>query len=231
MLIFQQLRSILLCKDAFQTHLWQKLAFSSPFCYSNDLSSIISFGGIVTLLFSLTISIREDRVLFLLIHLTGVSCFHSSSLILSSFPSFLNWRAVWNPSYPLCHSFNSSGGSVLLILSSIISSSQVHVQFLQFTVGVLPNYIILIHSYLVSTRVVPIPSCPLYSSFIALQPPRFTWCFLFLFSTAVLSTVFNSVVFSLSTFQPLKVRGFTHLSKKQLSLPPLFLFRFPPVPS
>ena len=137
LLIFQQLRSILLCKDAFQTHLWQKLAFSSPFCYSNDISSIISFGGIVTLLFSLTISIREDRVLFLLIHLTGVSCFHSSSLILSSFPSFLNWRAVWNPSYPLCHSFNSSGGSVLLISSSILSSCQVHVQFLPFTVGVL----------------------------------------------------------------------------------------------
>ena len=62
--------------------------------------------------------------------------------------------------------------------------------------------------YLVSTRVVPIPSCPLYSSFIALQPPRFTWCSLFLFSTAVLSIVFNSVVFFLSTFQPLKVLWF-----------------------
>ena len=151
LLIFQQLRSILLCKDAFQTHLWQKLAFSSPFCYSNDISSIISFGGIVTLLFSLTISIREDRVLFLLIHLTGVSCFHSSSLILSSFPSFLNWRAVWNPSYPLCHSFNSSGGSVLLISSSNIPSSQVHVLFLPCSTGVLPEFF---PSHLVLTGVV-----------------------------------------------------------------------------
>src|SRR3954470_21325218 len=40
--------------------------------------------------------------------------------------------------------FNSSGGSVLLILSSILSSCQVHVQFLPFTVGVLPK---LYHSY------------------------------------------------------------------------------------
>ena len=71
--------------------------------------------------------------------------------------------------------------------------------------------------YLVSTRVVPIPSCPLYSSFIALQPPRFTRCSLFLFSTAVLSIVFNSVMFFHSTFQPLKVLCFTHWSKKQLS--------------
>ena len=144
LLICQQLRSILLCKDAFQTHLWQKLAFSSPFCYSNHISSIISFGGIVTLLFSLTISIREDRVLFLLIHLTRVSCFHSSSLILSSFPSFLKRSAVGNLSYPLCHSFISSGGNVLLISSSILSSCQDHVQFLPFTVGVLPK---LYHSY------------------------------------------------------------------------------------
>ena len=85
--------------------------------------------------------------------------------------------------------------------------------------------------YLISTRVVPIRSCPLFSSFIALQPPRFTWCSFFLFSTKVLSIVFNSVVFFLSTFQPLKVRGFTHWSKKQLSLPLIFLFLFPPVPS
>ena len=100
---------------------------------------------------SLTISIREDRVLFLLIHLTGVSCFHSSSLILSSFPSFLNWRAVWNPSYPLCHSFNSSGGSVLLISSSNIPSSQVHVLFLPCSTGVLPEFF---PSHLVLTGVV-----------------------------------------------------------------------------
>ena len=99
LLIFQQLRSILLCKDAFQTQLWQKLAFSSPFCYSNDPSSIFSSEGIVMLLFSLIISNCEDRVLFVLILLTGVSC----------------------------------------LFSSIFSSCQYHVQFLPFTVGVLPK--------------------------------------------------------------------------------------------
>ena len=93
-----------------------------------------------------------------------------------------------------------------------------------------PNYIIIIHSYLVSTRVVPFPSCPLYSSFIAFQPPRFTWCSLFLFSTVVLSIVFNSVVFFLSTFQPLKVHWF-HSFVKEATLSYLFLFRFSPVPS
>ena len=150
-MVFQQLRSILLCKDAFQAHLWHKLAFSSSFCYSNDLSSILSYGGIVMLLSSLIISNCQDRVLFVIIHLTGVSCFHSSSLILSSFPSFLNWRAVWNPSYPLCHSFNSSGGSVLLISSSNIPSSQVHVLFLPCSTGVLPEFF---PSHLVLTGVV-----------------------------------------------------------------------------
>ena len=65
--------------------------------------------------------------------------------------------------------------------------------------------------YLVSTRVVSIPSCPLYSSFIALHPPRFTWCSLFLFSTIVLSVVFNSIVLFISSFQPLKVLWFHSL--------------------
>ena len=69
---------------------------------------------------------------------------HSSSLILSSFASLLNQSVIWNLSYPLCHSFNSSGGRVLLISSSILSSCQDHVQFLPFTVGVLPK---LHHSY------------------------------------------------------------------------------------
>ena len=91
------------------------------------------------------ISNCEDHVLFVLIHLTGVSCpFFQVLFIFSSFASLFNRIAVWNPSYPLCHSFNSSGGSMLLISSCIIPSSQVHVQFLPFTVGVLPK---LYHSY------------------------------------------------------------------------------------
>ena len=54
---------------------------------------------------------------------------------------------------------------------------------------------------------------------------------LFLFSNGVFSTLFIFVVFFLHFAQPLKVRGFTHWSKKQLSLPLIFLFLFPPVPS
>ena len=83
-----------LLEGALQAHLWHKWAFSSTLYYSNELSSILSSSGIVMLLSSLIISICEDCVLFFLIHLTGVSCFHSSSLILSSFASLLNRRAV-----------------------------------------------------------------------------------------------------------------------------------------
>ena len=98
---------------------------------------------------------------------------------------------------------------VLCHLFKFFSSYQVlHL----FSTGVLSEFdLALFLVYLVSTRVVPIPSCPLYSTFIALQPPRFTWCSLFLFPTAVLSIVFNSVVFILSTFQPLKVLWFHSL--------------------
>ena len=97
---------------------------------------------------------------------------------------------------------------MLLISLSILSSCKVQIIVLPCSTGVLPEFFL---SHLILTRVVPIPSCPLYSSFIALQPPRFTWCSLFLFSTAVLSIVFNSVVFFLSTFQPLKVLSFHSL--------------------
>ena len=103
------------------------------------------FGGIVMLLSSPITSFCKDHVIFLLIHLTGVSCpFFQVFFILSSFASLFNRIAVWNLSYPLCHSFNSSGGSVLLIASSILSSCQVHVQFLPFIVGVLSK---LYHPY------------------------------------------------------------------------------------
>ena len=101
--------------------------------------------GIVMLLSSTNHLVLSRSCNFsFLIRLAGVSCFHSSSLILSSFVSFLNRSAVWNLSYPLCHSFISFGGNVLLISSSILSSCQDHVQFLPFTVGVLPK---LYHSY------------------------------------------------------------------------------------
>ena len=71
--------------------------------------------------------------------------------ILSSFASLLNWSVGWNLSYPLWHSFNSSGGSVLLISSSIFPSSQVHVLFLPCLTGVLAEFFL---SHLVVTGVV-----------------------------------------------------------------------------
>ena len=43
LLVFQQIRSILICKDAFQVHLWQKISFYSPSLYPNNLASILSF--------------------------------------------------------------------------------------------------------------------------------------------------------------------------------------------
>ena len=112
------------------------------------------------LLFSLIILLWQDHVLLL------ASPFNQSVVsslqvlfILSSFAYHFNQSAVWNPSYPLCHSFNSSGGGVLLISSSILSSCQVHVEFFPFTVGVLPK---LHHSffllYLVNRSVVVIDS-------------------------------------------------------------------------
>lgn len=42
-MISQQLRSILLCKHAFQIQLWEKLSFLSPFSYANNLPSFLSF--------------------------------------------------------------------------------------------------------------------------------------------------------------------------------------------
>ena len=72
--------------------------------------------------------------------------------------------------------------------------------------------------YLVPIRAGSIPSCPLYSSFIALQPPRFTCCSLFLFSNGVFSTSFISAVFfSWNGLTFSRFFGFTRLSKKQLS--------------
>ena len=149
--MFQQLRSTLLPRMPSQTLLWQKLAFSSPFFYSNYLYYILLF--------------RRP---------CDVALFNHHLKL---------WRSCSFRAYP----FNRS----VMFSAKFFSSYQV--------------------SQFFSTRVVPIPSCPLYSSFIALQPPRFKWCSLFLFSTAVLSIVFNSVVLFLSTFQPLKVLWFHSL--------------------
>ena len=95
---------------------------------------------------------------------------------------------------------------MLLISLSILSSCQDHVQFLPFIVGVLPKIIsFLFLLYLVLTGVLACTSRPLFSSFIALQTPRFTWSSLFLFSTGVLSYSFSSVKLLFHILQPTKV--------------------------
>ena len=70
--------------------------------------------------------------------------------------------------------------------------------------------------YLASTRVGSIPSCPLYSLFIDVQTPRFTWfpCFYFLPQCSQLCSTPLCSFFQV--FHPLRDHGFTRLSKKQL---------------
>ena len=75
LLFFKQLRSILLCKDAFQIQLWYKLSFASLF-FSFQWSSFYFFIPESLWCFSLRpiISFRQDHVLSLLIYFTGVLC-------------------------------------------------------------------------------------------------------------------------------------------------------------
>jgi len=151
--------------------------------------------------------------------------------ILSSFSYLLNRSAVWNLSDPLCHSFNSSGGSVLLISLSILSSCKVHVQFLPFTVGVLSK---LYHYYSFLSRF----NQSGFNSFLSIAlvihsfaTPRFTWCSLFLFSIGVLPISFNSVVFFFQLFNLSMFMVSLVCRRSNLVLPLIFLFLFPPVPS
>ena len=118
-----------------QIHFRQNLLPSSLFFW---VHSYISSGGFVMLLFSTHHLVCQRSCSFRAypFNRSVVSSLQVLFIVLS-LASLFNRTTVWNPSYPLCHSFNSSGGSVLLISSSILSSCQVHVQFLPFTVGVL----------------------------------------------------------------------------------------------
>ena len=102
--------------------------FSAPL---SQQSSFYSFVPEAFWCFSFHSSSCFGKIMFvsLLLHLTRVLCHLFKAFILSSFTSLSNLSSVWNPSYPLCHFFNTSGGSVLLISSSIFPSSQVHVLF------------------------------------------------------------------------------------------------------
>ena len=160
------------------------------------------------------------------------ACFHSSSLILSSFVSFLNRRAVWNLTYPLCQSFNSSRGSVLLISLSILSSGKVHVQFLPFTVGVLSK---LYHSYSFLSRFnqsgfnsflsIKLLICVFATSKVHMVP-----LVSILYRSALNCIQFRCVLsFNFSTSQGSLVSLFGRRSN--LVLPLIFLFLFTTVPS
>ena len=135
LLVFQQHRSILLFKEALSNSIVIEVVvlFSVSWFHS-----FICPEGIV--MFSSTHHLILEIMFFsLLIHLTGVSCFHSSSLILSSFASFLNQSAVWNLSYPLCHFsilleavccwFHQVSSNLLkfMLISSIFSRSAVQI--------------------------------------------------------------------------------------------------------
>ena len=124
-----------------------------------------------------------------------------SSLIIS------NWGSCSFHAYPFNRSVVSSL-QVLFILSSLASL---------FNRSVVRIWYSLFLIYLVSTRVISIPSCPLCSSFIALQlqGSHDGPCFSFLsecyqFRSTPLCSFFQ--LFNLSKFF-----GFTHLLKKQLS--------------
>ena len=94
------------------------------------------------------------------------------------------------------------------------------------------NYIIPIHSYLVSTRVVSIPSCPLCSSFMSLQPSssRYVPCSSFL--TDCLQS-WSSPLFCFLSICPTSQGSLVSLCgrRSNLVLPLIFLFLFPPLPS
>ena len=143
MLFFPNNSVITFLEGCFPCSLWQKLTFPSPFCYSNDLSSILSFGGIVMLLFSLIISNCEDHVLFVLIHLTGVSCplfkFFSSYPVLHLFSTrvlskfvlpcslFISFQPEWfNPFLSIVlviHSFATSKVQMVFLVSIFYRSA------------------------------------------------------------------------------------------------------------
>ena len=96
--------------------------------------------------------------------------------------------------------------------SSIIPSSLVHVLFLPCSTGVLSEFDIpcsLFISFQPEWFQFLLVHCTRHSQLCNLQGSHGVPCFLF--STAVLSIVFNSVVFFLPTLQPLKVLWFHSL--------------------
>ena len=111
---------------------------------------------------------------------------------------------------------------VLFILSSLASL---------FNRSVVRIWYSLFLIYLVSTRVISIPSCPLCSSFIALQlqGSHDVPCFSFLSECYQFRSTLLCSSFNFSTSQGSLVS--LVCQRSNLVLPLLFLFRFSPVPS
>ena len=175
-MVFQQLRSTLLLKMPCRSLLWQMLAFS-PLSIFNDLTSILVFRRHCDVaLFNPSFCFVRIVFFSWFIHLTGVSYPLFMFLPFYQLLPLFNRSAVWNHSYPLCHSFISSEGSMLLISSSILSSCQVLVNSFHLQSECCPNYIILNPSLSCFNR-------SGFNIYLALQPQGFfsQWFFVPLF--------------------------------------------------
>src|SRR3954470_16937337 len=121
------------------------------------------------------------------------------------------------------YSFFCSGGIVLLLSSSIFPSCQVIVLFIPCSTGVLSNYVILVPLLYRYIGVVSYSFGSLSPCFMSFNPQGSCY-------VPCSSLIMECLQFSSSPWysflhfaQPLKVHGFTRLSKKQLSFTSLLL--------
>ena len=108
---------------------------------------------------------------------------------------------------------------MLLISSSVIPSSQVHVNSFHFLLECCPNYVILVPCFSFLPVCFHIPFDPLSSCFIFFNLQRFSQCSLFLFDNGVFSISFISLVFSLFVRSISQGSWFHSFVKKQFVLP------------
>ena len=180
------------------------------------------------LLFSLIISNCEDHVIFLLIHLTGVSCppFKFSHLIKFCLPSQPECRLKsFLPLVPFFHQFRRQCVvnfiEYPLILSRSCSISSIYsrnavkiISFLFILISFQPEWFqfLLVH-------------CTRHSQLCNLQGSHGVPCFYFLPQCSQLCSIPLCSFFQL--FNLLRFFGFTHLSKKQLSFTAYLPLPFP----
>ena len=114
---------------------------------------------------------------------------------------------------------------MLLISSSVIPSSQVHVNSFHFLLECCPNYVILVPCFSFLPVCFHIPFDPLSSCFIFFNLQRFSQCSLFLFDNGVFSISFISLVFSLFVCS-ISQGSWSHTFGEEATLFYLFPFRF-----